>query len=200
MLSAQGTPRVLLLRLPGILPVILVCAGLCAAQQTPDQPDSPSGLVVLKVKRERHREEHDVKVSATDPNLSQSTGIMPNGATPTIYVYEYWLDIRNDSPKKVTWFSWVYVLTDQNSKQELDRQESVTFEKISTAQKKTVVGRKRFTPTGSAGADPLKKKDGPPLDERVEFNCVVYEDGTLWHSPLVSETHCRDAGKSGKSH
>ncbi|HBB93974.1 MAG TPA: hypothetical protein DC054_01165 [Blastocatellia bacterium] len=200
MLTAQVIRRVLLLRLPGILPVVLVCAGLCAAQQTPEPQDAPSGLVVLKVKRERHREEHDVKITATDPNLSQSTGIMPSGATPTVYVYEYWLDIRNDSPKKVTWFSWVYVLTDQDSRQELDRQEFVTFEKTSAAQKKTVVGRRRFSPTGSAGTDPLKKKNGPPLDERVEFNCVVYEDGTLWHSSLISETHCREAGKSGKSH
>ena len=183
-----------------MLLAVFVCAGLCAAQQTPERPDAPSGLVVLKVKRERHREEHDVKVTATDPNLIQSTGIMPTGATPTIYVYEYWLDIRNDSPKKVTWFSWVYALTDQNSKQELDREEFVTFEKISAAQKKTVVGRKRFPPTGPGGTDTVKKKDGPPVDERVEFNCVVYEDGTLWHSPLVSETHCREAGKSGKSH
>ncbi|HEX7723206.1 MAG TPA: hypothetical protein VF397_13665 [Pyrinomonadaceae bacterium] len=176
----------MLLGLPGILAVILICAGLCAAQQTPERQDSPSGLVVLKVKRERHREDHDVKVSATDPNLSQSTGIMPSGATPTTYVYEYWLDIRNDSPKKVTWFNWVYALTDQVSKQELDREEFVAFEKISAAQKKAVVGRKRFPPTGP--------------DERVEFNCVAYEDGTLWHSPLISETHCREAGKSGKSH
>ena len=200
MLSAQVTRRVLLLRLPGILPVILVCAGLCAAQQTPERPESPSGLVVLKVNRERHREDHDVKVTATDPNLSQSTGIMPTGATPTVYVYEYWLDIRNDSPRKVSWFNWVYVLTDHNSKQELDREEFVTFEKISGTQKKTVVGRKRFPPTGPGGPDDLKKKNGPPVEERVEFNCVVYEDGTLWHSPLISDSHCREAGKSGKSH
>ena len=200
MLSPQVIRKVLLLRLAAILAVVLAGAGLCAAQQTPEPQDSPSGLVVLKVKRERHREDHDVKVTATDPNLSQSTGIMPSGATPTIYVYEYWLDLRNDSPKKVTWFNWVYVLTDQNSKQELDRQEFVTFEKIPAAQKKTVVGRKRFPPAGPGGPDDLKKKNGPPVDERVEFICVVYEDGTLWHSPLISETHCREAGKSGKSH
>ena len=200
MLSAQGTRKVLPLRLPAILVVVLVGAGLCAAQQTPEQQDSPSGLVVLKVKRERHREDHDVRVTATDPTLTQSTGIMPTGATPTIYLYEYWLDMRNDSSKKVTWFNWVYVLTDQNSKQELDRQEFVTFEKIPAAQKKTVVGRKRFPPAGPGGPDDLKKKNGPTVDERVEFICVVYEDGTLWHSPLISETHCREAGKSGKSH
>ena len=200
MLSAQFTRKVLLLSLPAILAVVLAGAGLCAAQQTPEQTDSPSGLVVLKVKRERHREDHDVKVTATDPNLSQSTGIMPTGATPTIYLYEYWLDMRNDSSKKVTWFNWVYVPADQNSKQELDREEFVTFEKIPAAQKKTVVGRKRFPPAGPGGPDDLKKKNGPTVDERVEFICVVYEDGTLWHSPLISETHCREAGKSGKSH
>src|SRR2546423_15138766 len=113
MLSAQLTVRVLLLRLPRILPAIFVCAGLCAAQQTSERQDAPSGLVFIKVKRERHREDHDVKVTATDPNLSQSTGIMPTGATPYDVRYEYWLDIRNDSPKKVTGFSWVYGLADQ---------------------------------------------------------------------------------------
>ena len=198
MLGAQVTRRVLLLRIPGIIAVILVCAVLCAAQQTPEPQDSPSGLVVLKVKRERHREDHDVKVSATDPNLSQSTGIMPTGATPTIYVYEYWLDMRNDSTKKVIWFNWVYVLTDQVSKQELDREEFVTFEKISAAQKKTLVGRKRFPPTDPA-SDTFKKKNGPAVDERVEFICVAYEDGTLWHSPQIPESQCREAEKRGKS-
>ena len=182
-----------------MLPAVLVFAGLCAAQQAPERPDSPPGLVVLKVKRERHRDEHDVRQTATDPNLSQSTGIMPSGATPTTYVYEYWVDIRNDLPKKVTWFSWVYVLSDLNSKQELDRQEFVSFEKISAAQKKTVVGRKRFPPTDPAGTDTLKKKNGPPVDERVEFICVAYEDGTLWHSPLIPESQCREAEKRGKS-
>ena len=155
------------MKLARMLPAVLVCAGLCAAQQTPEPQDAPSGLVVLKVKRERHREEHDVKVTATDPNLSQSTGIMPSGATPTMYVYEYWLDIRNDSAKKVMWLSWVYVLSDPNSKQELDRQEFVTFEKISAAQKKTVVGRKRFPPSEAELIAELVRRDLPYYDPRI---------------------------------
>ena len=42
--------------------------------------------------------------------------------------------------------------------------------------------------------------NGPPVDERVEFIRVAYEDGTLWHLPLIPESQCREAEKRGKSH
>ncbi|HYX29154.1 MAG TPA: hypothetical protein VE863_11350 [Pyrinomonadaceae bacterium] len=185
------------MKLLGAFIAVLACASLIAAQEVSQKPDVPPGLVVVKVKRERHREDHDVTSTSTDPTAMQNTGVMPGkGGSPTEYVYEYWLDLRNDSANKIRWLSWRYVLSDPTSKQELDRAEFVSFDKISAAQKKTVVGRKRFTLAGSA--DP-KKKDPAPLDERVEFLCVGYDDGSLWHAPSVSEAQCRETDKRGKS-
>jgi hypothetical protein len=189
------------MKLNRMLLMIFACVSLCAAQEATQRDDSPPNLVILKLKRERRREQQsDVRHTATDPDALNNTGIMPSGRDsqfPT-FVYEYSVEIRNDSPKGIKWLSWVYVLSDPDNKQELDRREVVSLEKISPGQKKTVYGTKRLSPS-PAGTDDRKRKNGPPLEERVEFICVAYDDGTLWHPPFISESQCREAGKSGKS-
>lgn len=182
-----------------ILIVLLGCAALCLSEALPQADEAPAGLVVVKVKRERRREQPtDVRHTSTDPDALQNTGIMPSGGGsnfPT-FVYEYSAEIRNDSPKTIKWLSCVYRLIDSEQKQEIDRQDIVSFDKISAGQKKTVTGRKRIASMQPAVAEPKK---GTPVDEHVEFRCVGYDDGTLWHSPNFSESQCRDTEKRGKS-
>ena len=189
------------MQLKRILLVLFACAGLCAAQEAPQRDDLPPGVVVLKVKRERHQEQPtDVRHTATDPDALNNGGMMPSGGGsnfPT-FVYVYSLEIRNDSPKGIKWLSWVYVLTDPDNRQELDHQEFTSFDKIATGQKKTANGRKRVAPMNPGRGDP-KKKNGSPLDERVLFVCVGYDDGALWHPSFITESHCREAEKRGKS-
>jgi len=183
--------------------IVLVFAGvsLCDAQEVAQQDDSASGLVVVKVKRERRREQpSDVRHTATDPDALNNTGIMPSGGGSTFptFVNEYSVEIRNDSPKGVKWLSWVYVVTDPDNKHELDRQEFTSFDKIMVGQKKTVNGKKRIPPMQPGTSDP-KKKNGAPFEERVQFVCVGYDDGSLWHPSFIPESHCREAEKRGKS-
>jgi hypothetical protein len=125
---------------------------------------------------------------------------MPTGGGSTFptFVYQYSAEIRNDSPKAVKWLSLTYVLTDPENKQELDRKEFTSFDKIPPGQKKTATGTRRIQAM-QPGAGDAKKKDGTPFAERVQFVCVGYDDGTLWHAPSISETYCREAEKRGKS-
>lgn len=183
------------MKLCGILLLLLIFVSPCPAQDIPNPPDSPPGLTVLKVKYERRREDHDVRSTSTDPGAFENTGILATGKTPTVYLYEYAAQLRNDSPKNVRWLYWAHIITDGGTKLQLDRQEFVSFEKISTRQKETVLGRKRFSHVAEYEQ---RKKNGPQLEERVEFLCVGYDDGTLWHTPSVSESQCREVEKRRK--
>ena len=184
------------MKLYGIMWLVLFYVTPYAAQEASQQPESPPGLVVVKVKYERHRDDRDVRSStSSDPGAFENTGIMPTGKTPTIYLYEYSAQLRNESPKNIKWLYWAHVISDGGTKLQLDRQEFVSFEKISTNEKETIVGRKRFAHVADYET---RKKNAPPLEERVEFICVGYNDGTLWHSPSVSESQCREAEKRRK--
>jgi hypothetical protein len=189
------------MKMSSLILLVMVVASLTVAREASPQDDSPAGLVVVKIKRERRREQpSDVRNTATDPDALNNTGIMPSGGGGTFptFVYEYSAEIRNDSPKAVKWLSLTYVLTDPDSKQELDRKEFTSFDKIATGQKKTATGTRRIQPM-QPGAGDVKKKNGTPFEERVQFVCVGYDDGTLWHAPSISESHCREAEKRGKS-
>jgi len=179
-----------------LIGLLLVAAVLIDGREVSPQDDAPAGLVVVKVKRDYRREQPtDVRNTATSPDALQNTGMMPGGGGsnfPT-FVYAYSAEIKNDSPKAVKWLSWMYVLNDPDSKQELDRKEFSSFDKISVGGKKTVSATKRIPEGQPRAAEPKKK------EERVEFTCVGYDDGTLWHAASVSESHCRDAEKRGKA-
>ena len=119
----------------GMLLGVFACANVCVAQDAPERHDSPPGLVIVKLKRERRVEQIDVKHTSTDPDALNNGGMIPTSAGPfSSYVYEYSVEIRNDLPNKIRWLSWTYSLRDPDSKQELDRQEFVTFERISPGQ------------------------------------------------------------------
>jgi hypothetical protein len=185
----------------GILLIISTCATLSAAQEATQSPDSPPGLVILKSKRERNREQpSDVRSTASSPDALNNGGLMPSGGGNQFpnFVYDYSVQIRNDSPRGIKWLSWIYLVSDANSKQQLDRQEVVSFEKISPGQKKTLHDRKRLSPS-RANADEREKKNGHANEERVRFICVAYDDGSLWHSASTTESQCRDAEKRRKS-
>jgi len=188
------------MKLLSLIVFVLTCFNVSAAQEV-TQEDSPAGLVVTKVKRERRREQPtDVRHTATDPDALLNTGVMPSGGGsnfPT-FVYEYSAEIKNDSPKTVKWLTLMYVLTDLESRQELDRREFSSFDKIAAGQKKTATGTKRIQAL-QPGAGDVKNKNGTTNDQRAQIVCVGYDDGTLWHASFIPESHCRDIEKRGKS-
>jgi hypothetical protein len=192
-----------------LLLALLAWQGVCAAQEAPAQPDGPPGLVVLKVKWERKldaaanipKPNQDLSRTASDPDALNNDGGLPTAgrsAHPP-YVYEYSVEVRNDFGKKIKWQSWVYLLSDPSTRKELGRHEFVTFDKIAPGEKKTLHGRKRSSPSRLISADDLKKKNGPAYDERVEFRCVAYDDGTFWHRASMQESECAETEKRGKS-
>ena len=185
-----------------LIGLVLIAAVLSDGRAVSAQDDSPAGLVVGKVKRQRRQEQPaDLRNNATSPDAMQNTGMMPGGGGsnfPT-FVYEYSAEIKNDSAKAVKWLSLMYVMTDPDTKQELDRKEFTAFDKIAAGQKKTVNGTRRIQAMQPGGAEPKPKKGGTSFEERVQFVCVGYDDGTLWHAPSIPESHCRDAEKRGKT-
>jgi len=188
------------MKIMGMLILVLTCVALCPSQEKSPQTDATAGLVVVKVKRERRREQPtDVRNTATDPDALNNGGVMPSGPGgnfPT-FINAYSAEVRNDSLKTIKWLVWVYVLIDE-SKEELDRQEFSSFNKIGSGQKKTLNGTKKLPPMLS-GTGERKPKNGSAFHERVEFVCVAYDDGSLWHPAFIPESHCRDAEKRGKS-
>ena len=186
------------MRLFAVLLAFFVCAGLCEAQESSERRDSPSGLVIFKLKRERRQDQFDVSQTATSPDALDNTGMLPTSKNKAqTFVYYYSVEVRNDLQKKVRWLSWIYVVSDSKTKQELDRQEFVSYEKVSPSQRKTLHGWRRFS---LMQPEEKRKKNDPPFEERVEFVCVAYEDGSLWHRPSTPESHCADVEKRGKSH
>jgi hypothetical protein len=193
-----------------MLLTFLICAGVCAAQEVPARRDAPPSLVILKLKWERQldhspdagRPAHDGGPSAaSDPDaLNNPGGLQTTGRSPFLpYIYQYSVEVRNDHAKKIRWLSWDYVLSDPRSKRELGRHKFVSSEKIGPAKRKTLSGRTRATPLQVVSAERLGKDKGSVYEERVEFRCVSYDDGTWWHHPSMQESECVEAEKRGKS-
>jgi hypothetical protein len=193
----------------GLLLTLLVCPCVCGAQEAPVRPDAPPGLVVLKLKWERRldpapnspRSSHDPSRTATDPDALNNPGGLPTASTSPFppYVYEYSVEVRNDFAKKIRWLSWVYLLSEPGTRKELGRHEFVTFKKIAPGGKTTLSGRKRSSPSRVISAENLKKKNGPAYEERVEFRCVAYDDGTFWRQPSMPESECAETERRSKS-
>ena len=184
------------MRLVSSFVIVLFVFSLSYAQEPASPDDAPAGLVLIKFKRERRREQPmDVRNTSTDPNAMQNTGIMPSGggSNPPTFLYEYSAEIRNDSPKTVKWLTLIYRLTDPESKQELDWREFSLSDKIAAGQKKTVTDLRRVQPMQPGDAEPRKK------NERLQFVCVAWDDGTLWHASFLPASHCREPEKRGKS-
>lgn len=190
----------------GLLLTLLVCPWVCSAQETPAAQDAPPGLIVLKVKWERqldpspNRSSPEPGRNATERDALNNSGGMQTADTHVFppYIYEYSVEVRNDFTKKIKWSSWVYVLSDQ-SKKEVGRHEFVTFDKIAPGEKRTLRGRKRASPSRTVSTENLKKKNGPTYEERVEFRCVAYDDGTFWHRLSMTESDCAETERRSKS-
>lgn len=191
-----------------LLLTLLAWPGVCAAQEGPASADGPPDLVVLKLKWERRLDPNpNSPKSSQDPGRTPSEPDAvndPGGVATTSksafppYVYDYSVEVRNDFTKKIRWVSWIYILSEQRTRKELGRHEFVTFKKIAPGQKTTLSGRKRSSPSRLISADDLKKKNGPGYEERVEFRCVAYDDGTFWRQPSMSESECAETEKRGK--
>ena len=196
------TPRVLLTLLAG--------ACVCAAQVPSARQDAPPhGLAVVKLKWERRLDvSHKSPApppragrTASDPDALNNPGELPTrGRSPfPPYVYQYAVEVRNDGAKKIRWISWDYVLGEPGGRRELGRHAFTSAEKIDPGKTKTLRGTTRSAPSQVVSAETLAKGKETEHEERAEFRCVAYDDGTWWHRPSLSEAECVEAEKRAKS-
>lgn len=188
----------------------VACANLCVAQVAPaPRAAAPPGLAVVKLKWERRldvsrdgsRPATSGGRTASDPDALNNPIELPTtrrGPFPP-YVYQYTVEVRNDGAKKIRWLSWAYVLSGPGGRRELGRHEFASAEKIEPGRQKRLSGRTRSAPSQVVSAEELAKGKAEAHEERVEFRCVAYDDGTWWHGPSTSEAACAEAEKRAKS-
>lgn len=106
------------------------------------------------------------------------------------YVYEYSAKIVNDRPQAIRAIAWDYVISDPVSHEELRRHHFYNYEKIGKNSEATLKGKSAAPPSNVVTVSGLGKDNRSPYDERVEFMCVVYADGTTWQNPSAREGEC----------
>ncbi|HEX8774100.1 MAG TPA: hypothetical protein VF735_10860 [Pyrinomonadaceae bacterium] len=106
------------------------------------------------------------------------------------YIYVYSAKLMNDSAKAIKAVAWDYVFSNPGSNEELKRHQFYSFRKIRAHEKGTLRGSSAAPPSNVVSAGGLGKDGRSPYDERVEFRCVFYADGTEWKHPAASELEC----------
>ena len=185
-----------------LLLMCLSCAGLCAAQERSGHvSNSPSGLVVVKLKWERHlvpnrntdKSEFDASRGSSDPDALNNPNLtaIRNRATPRPpYVYQYTAEVRNDDARRIDGLVWDFVVSDPASKKDLSRRRFYSLGKIKAGANKKLHGRSHLPPSPTVSAEGQGKPTDTTYDARAEFRCVMYADGSWWRHPSVEESEC----------
>ncbi len=188
--------------------LLLAVPAARAGEAAQAAPDAPPNLVVLGLKSER-RLDPSPRAGGTDPRASRTAsdpdalnnpgGIQTSATSPfPPYVYQYSVEVRNDSARAIKWVMWDYVVSAPGGGGVSDRHRFVSAETIAPAKKKTLSGRTHAAPSRVVSAGASGKGGGAAYEARVEFRCVKYEDGTWWHHPSFEESLCAESEKRGK--
>jgi hypothetical protein len=190
----------------------IFCAVVAQAQeQGAPTPTASPAITVMKVKWSRHyqpplmrRAANGAVISAATPSYFPSldpytTPRYPNepiyspfpASGRLSYVYEYSAKIVNNEAQAIRALSWDYVISDPASHEELRRHHFYSYEKIGKNSETTLKGNSSASPSNVVSVSGLGKDKRSPYDERVEFMCVVYADGTTWQNPAAREGECQ---------
>ena len=99
------------------------------------------------------------------------------------YVFLYKVSVKNGSDKAIKSIDWDYVFLDANTRNEINRQQFTSEEKIGsgkTGELKVIVNR---SPTRTISVDALNKNERKGLGEQVVIMRIEYTDGTVWQRP-----------------
>lgn len=188
----------------------LACACACAAQGGgAPVSSSPPGVVIIKLKRERQSEQelpsYGASRTISEPDAMNDPGGIVTTSRPPFpqrtrgpEVYKFSVEIKNGGAQEIRWLSWEYVVSNSANGKELGRYEFSSHEKISPTKKRTLRGQARLTPAPGAGGVRPGHGERTSYEERVEFRCMAYNDGTWWHHPSVREFDCIEAERRGK--
>ncbi|HEX8138072.1 MAG TPA: hypothetical protein VF544_10815 [Pyrinomonadaceae bacterium] len=190
----------------------LFCASVAHAQeQAAPTPSASPAITVTKVKWSRHYQAPLMRRSANGEVISAATPSYFPSLDPYLtprypqepvyspfpasgrlsYVYEYSAKIKNDKAQAIRALSWDYVVSDPASHEELRRHHFYSYEKIGKNSEATLKGNSAASPSNVVTVSGLGKDKRSPYDERVEFMCVVYADGTTWQNPSARAGECQ---------
>lgn len=111
------------------------------------------------------------------------------------YAYFYSIQVKNEGPKKIRSLAWDYIFNDPGSKQELERHSFRTFVAVGINQTKWMKVGPWMGPPQMVSVEGLQKDKRSPFDERIEIKCVLYADGTGWHSSDKEQSVCDELVK-----
>ncbi len=193
------------------LPLFLLCVGSIAqGQATAPTPSASPDIAVMKVKWSRRYQAPLMRRSSSGDASSATPPVYFPSLEPTLtprypqepsyspfppsgrlsYLYEYSAKIVNNKSQAIRALSWDYVISDPASHEELRRHHFYSYEKIGKNSEATLKGNSPASPSNIVTVSGLGKDKRSPYDERVEFMCVVYADGTTWQNPSAREGEC----------
>lgn len=177
-------------------PLLLVVLNVIAVGQTPQNDQTPPGVVIRKYKWEKvgpapaidssMKAESDSPSGSgsSDPNVpDQASGLRSRDNT----FFQYSVEVANDGNKPIKAILWDYIITDSSNNEELARHNFVSFEKVGRNSVKALRVRSRVSPSRVVTVQNTPPPGNSTTVERVVFRCVVYDDGTLWQQPGTNE-------------
>jgi hypothetical protein len=177
-------------------PLLLVVLNVIAVGQTPQNDQTPPGVVIRKYKWEKVRPAPAIDSSmkaesdspsgsgSSDPNVpDQASGLRSRDNT----FFQYSVEVANDGNKPIKAILWDYIITDSSNNEELGRHNFVSFEKVGRNSVKALRVRSRVSPSRVVTVQNTPPPGNSTTVERVIFRCVVYDDGTLWQQPGTNE-------------
>jgi hypothetical protein len=177
-------------------PLLLVVLNVIAIGQTPQNDQTPPGVVIRKYKWEKvgpapaidssMKAESDSPSGSgsSDPNVpDQASGLRSRDNT----FFQYSVEVANDGNKPIKAILWDYIITDSSNNEELARHNFVSFEKVGRNSVKALRVRSRVSPSRVVTVQNTPPPGNSTTVERVIFRCVVYDDGTLWQQPGTNE-------------
>jgi hypothetical protein len=177
-------------------PLLLVVLNVIAIGQTPQNDQTPPGVVIRKYKWEKvgpapaidssMKAESDSPSGSgsSDPNVpDQASGLRSRDNT----FFQYSVEVANDGNKPIKAILWDYIITDSSNNEELARHNFVSFEKVGRNSVKALRVRSRVSPSRVVTVQNTPPPGNSTTVERVVFRCVVYDDGTLWQQPGTNE-------------
>lgn len=192
----------------------LACVGVSQAQETAADV-APPDVSVLKLSWKRTTSQPNgqlfgdpnrtAKISSFPTAEPRAGGPAPNPlfssdtrtglSLPTVSgdnfkAYLYSLKIRNEGTRTITGLAWDYVLIDPGTGRELGRQPFIGYPKVGPGKNATLRVKSISPPSTLVTVKGLLKNKRSPFDERAEFRCVLYSDGTIWKSVRAKEGDC----------
>jgi hypothetical protein len=148
-----------------IICLFLLHSGVLSAQSN----ESP------KISTGKLKWSKEIKVPPLFAFETQTFNFPPDGLA--IY-YLYQASFKDEGDKKIKGLVWDYIFEDVETKQELNRYQFYSPNKINKNESVTIQRSLVSPPTRIVNAKSLEKDNRSPYFERLEIKCVIYADNS----------------------